>query len=356
MRTIIENFNDSTLETGLSLVWGGADLGDNNVLQFTGNGVPAGELKTSTETYKVGETYSYSFEITGALGPNTGNMIVSAGYVIGGTTFAAQHITFSISSTFPITVSGTFTPTLADFGGSPTASGHFSVAETGASTTGRAPLLDNLSVDVPCFARGTLITTQQGIVCVEDLAIGDHVLTMDNTYQPIRWIGRATLDAAALALKPKLRPVRIAAGALGNGLPSRDLIVSPQHRILARSIVAQRMFETSEILVPAIKLITLDGIEQMTDTTEVEYIHLMFDRHEIVFSNDAPTESLYLGKMALRALGAEAREEIVALFPHVAEDDFVPSAARFIPAKGKDVKHFVARLHKNGKDVLSEMR
>src|SRR5690606_41194845 len=74
--------------------------------------------------------------------------------------------------------------------------------------------------------------------------------------------GSADLD---LAMNPKLCPVRITAGALGNGMPEQDLMVSPQHRVLIRSKIALRMFNITEVLIPAIKLCDMDGIEQVTD-------------------------------------------------------------------------------------------
>ncbi|MDT9702188.1 Hint domain-containing protein, partial [Streptomyces sp. P17] len=95
--------------------------------------------------------------------------------------------------------------------------------------------------------------------------------------------GTAT-DAAALAANPHLRPVRIRAGALGAGVPARDLVVSPQHRVLLRSGIARRMFGASEVLVAAKQLLALDGVELASDLDSVTYVHFLFDRHQIVQS------------------------------------------------------------------------
>src|SRR5690606_32364085 len=100
---------------------------------------------------------------------------------------------------------------------------------------------------ITCFTLGTLIETNEGNKPVEELQPGDLIATMDNGYQPIRWIGHTTRDAIDLAQNPKLKPIRIAAGALGNGLPERDLTVSRQHRVLVRSKIAQRMFGAEEV-------------------------------------------------------------------------------------------------------------
>lgn len=170
---------------------------------------------------------------------------------------------------------------------------------------------------VPCFTSGTLIETADGPRPVDSLAVGDLVVTRDHGLQPLRWVGSRYLSAADLAANPKLIPIRIGAGALGPGRPARDLVVSPQHRIMIRSAIARRMFHSDEVLVPAVKLLGLPRIER-AGRGAVRYLHLLFDRHEIVLSNGAETESLYTGEQALTSLGPEAREEILTLFPQLA--------------------------------------
>lgn len=85
----------------------------------------------------------------------------------------------------------------------------------------------NYSDVIQCFARGTRIETETGPVRVEDLAVGDRVLTRDDGYQQIRWIGSRHLDAATLAAKPKLRPILIGKGAMGDGV--RPMICAYRH-------------------------------------------------------------------------------------------------------------------------------
>ena len=204
-----------------------------------------------------------------------------------------------------------------------------------------------------CFARGTLIKTPAGEVRVEDLTAGDDVLTMDTGPQKIRWIGSTQRDSIDLAANPKLRPVRITAGALGDGLPAQDLLVSRQHRFLVRSAIAQRMFETSEVLLPAIKLIDLDGIDIAEDVDSVEYFHILFDRHEIVCSNGAWSESLFTGPEALQAVPSASAQEIKKLFPEICEPDYEPASARHIPETGKLMRKLVARHKKNNKPLYT---
>lgn len=181
-----------------------------------------------------------------------------------------------------------------------------------------------------CFARGTLIATPSGERRIEDLAADDLVLTRDHGPQPIRWIGAHEVSSRVLRRNEKLRPIRIRAGALGDGLPAADLVVSPQHRVLVRSKVAERMFGAREVLVAAKQLLQVDGIDIAEDLAEVGYYHMLFDRHEIVFSNGAETESLFTGPEALKAVGPEAVEEIFALFPELRDRDYAATAARVL--------------------------
>lgn len=205
---------------------------------------------------------------------------------------------------------------------------------------------------VVCFAQGTQILTRNGQVTVDDLKVGDLVLTMDNGYQPIRWIGSRTLDVIDLMVNPKLKPIRIQAGALGEGLPEQDLLVSPQHRLLVRSTIAQRMFGMTEVLIPAKKLLELDGFTVDQCVPTVTYTHFLCDTHEIVFSNGAPTETLFVGQEALRSVGAAAHEEIMALFPEIAAPGFTPIPARPIPDRGRTMHKFAFRTKKNSKSVV----
>ena len=205
---------------------------------------------------------------------------------------------------------------------------------------------------LPCFCTGTQISTERGRVAIEGLELGDMVKTMDNGYRPILWIGKRKLDSIDLQMNPKLRPVRIKAGALGNNIPEEDLMVSPQHRILVSSVIVERMFNTREVLIPAIKLCGIDGIEQVTDTPEICYWHMLFDGHEIVYSNGAATESLFTGPEALKCMPPESSREIIALFPEITTQEYVAVPARHIPQKGKFMKKLIERHDKNNKPLF----
>jgi len=201
---------------------------------------------------------------------------------------------------------------------------------------------------VPCFVKGTMITTEYGDVLVENLSVGDKVLTADNGLQEVKWIGSRALDGIDLYANPKLRPICIKAGALGPDTPNCDLHVSPQHRVLIASRIAERMFDAEEVLVPAVKLVGLPGVEIATDFEPVEYFHILFDAHQIVFSDGAATESLYTGPEALRSISPEARTEVLALFPEIQNQDYAPTLARPVPDTGHLMRRLIERHASNG--------
>lgn len=224
-----------------------------------------------------------------------------------------------------------------------------------ATTTGTAVAASQLTYDntlVVCFASGTLIEGARGPVPVERLAKGDLVLTCDAGMQPIRWIGQRRIGASELATTPALRPIRIAAGALGDGTPTSDLIVSPQHRLLIRSAIATRMFDSAEVLVAAKHLLEIDGIEVVEDADSVTYVHFTFDDHQIVYANGARTESLYLGQQALGALSPAARQEIHRIFPGLRGDQLAWASARPL-APGRMGRSLARRHAKTAKPLIT---
>lgn len=191
-----------------------------------------------------------------------------------------------------------------------------------------------------CFAAGTILDTADGLRAVQDLRIGDLLLTFDNGYQPIRWIGSRSISGSELEANPKLRPVTIQTGALGDNRPSMPLTLSPQHRVMLRSPQAIELFGTDEILVPVKKLTELPGIDH-ADLTEVTYYHVLLDEHEILWSNGCLSESLYLGSQALQAITQEGRDEITAIFPGIADGNFQAAPARPFAERKKHIRHIL---------------
>ncbi|WP_295533699.1 Hint domain-containing protein [uncultured Thioclava sp.] len=172
----------------------------------------------------------------------------------------------------------------------------------------------NMERVIPCFTPGTLIATPKGEVPAETLKEGDKVLTRDNGIQEIRWAGRCDMTRDDLADAPHLAPVLIKAGSLGNDLPERDMLVSPNHRMLVANDKTALYFEEHEVLVAAKHLIGNAGIAK-AQTLGTSYLHFMFDRHEVILGNGAWTESFQPGDMTLGGMGNSQRQEIFELFP-----------------------------------------
>lgn len=203
-----------------------------------------------------------------------------------------------------------------------------------------------------CFADGTLIETSDGHVAVEDLQPGMMVRTVDRGFKPLRLALTRQVGSAPLMRNRNLRPVVITAGALGHGLPTRDLRVSRQHRMLCASPICERMFGAREVLVPAIRLTDLPGVFVEDDLRPVTYFHLVFDRHEVIFAEGTAAESLFIGPQALEAMTPEAREELLTLFPDAVEQvqDAVPVRPML---KGSRLRRLVARHAKSGKPIVA---
>jgi len=195
-----------------------------------------------------------------------------------------------------------------------------------------------------CFASGTLIDTDEGPIPIESLKSGQRIITADHGSQPLRWIGSITFSAGQLRDQEKLCPILIEAGALGPGCPSRALSVSRQHRMLVRSAAAQDASRSGEALIPAIQLVGLPGITVERDRAGITYYHLLFDAHEVVFGNGAPSESLLLGPQALRSLPAQSLAEIATLFPEIRDPGYTAQPARRLAKSGRQMRRHLELL------------
>lgn len=184
---------------------------------------------------------------------------------------------------------------------------------------------DDADIETACFVAGSLVDTDQGQKPVEGVAVGDLVLTRDNGYQRVLWTGHHAQTNASLAARPDLAAVIVRAGALGGGLPLRDMRVSPWHRLLICGQRAEMMLGEYEVLVPAIHMVGQPGIAR--DTAPQTYVHLMFEEHQIIRADGAWSESFQPGAKTLAGLDGPQRDELLALFPELADkagqDDYV---------------------------------
>ncbi|MBM2294229.1 Hint domain-containing protein [Sulfitobacter pseudonitzschiae] len=191
---------------------------------------------------------------------------------------------------------------------------------------------------VVCFASGTLILTPAGEVPVERLRPGDLVLTKDNGPKPVVWSGMRCLGMAELDRRPNLKPIEIKPGAFGN---HSALVVSPQHGLLLRH-------EDDEILVRARHLAEMRGgaARIKNGCRSVTYWHLLFERHEVIFSNGVPSESFFPGPEAIKTLDSGAHDELIALFPMLSRKLDMEGALR---SYGRTARAFL-----RGKDIPAE--
>ena len=164
-----------------------------------------------------------------------------------------------------------------------------------------------VAAGVPCFTPGTAILTPRGEVAVDQLRPGDLVSTLDNGPQRLVWVGRRDLVQPA----PHLRPVQIRAGVCGN---RRDILVSPQHAMLL-PLPGQGRADASLLRARHLADAGVAGVRIAQGKRRVSYIHLMFERHQLVFAEGAATESFFPGTQGMNALDHAARAELLELFP-----------------------------------------
>lgn len=161
---------------------------------------------------------------------------------------------------------------------------------------------------IPCFVSGTLIRTPDGETPVEQLRPGDLVVTRDEGPCPLRWIGKRTVPAEG-----DFAPIHIRADTFG---PHRDLLVSPQHRVLVRDAAAELLFGEDEVLVAARDLLNDRSVTRRSGGSVI-YVHLMFDRHQVIYSEGLPTESFLPGPQTTECFERPVVEEICRIFPEL---------------------------------------
>ncbi|GAB2716440.1 Hint domain-containing protein [Halomonas garicola] len=139
--------------------------------------------------------------------------------------------------------------------------------------------------DLICFAAGTLIATPQGEVAVEDLSIGDEILTASGASVKVKWIGRQTVHNGALAnlLADTTRPVRIQKDALAAGVPNCDLTVTSSHGIVIDGLVIN-----ASVLV---NNDTIDYVPLSELAESSSYYHIETEGHEVILANGAEAET-----------------------------------------------------------------
>lgn len=188
---------------------------------------------------------------------------------------------------------------------------------------------------VPCFVAGTMIQTPCGHERVERLALGDLVDTQDSGPQHLRWIGRRTVKAEG-----DFAPIRIQAGTFGD---HNELLVSPQHRVLVRDSLAELLFGEGEVLIAAKDLVNDRSVTRQPGGN-VTYVHLMFDKHEVIYSEGLATESFLPGPQTTSLFEQPIVDEICSIFPELDP----ATGAGYGPAARRTLRKFEAELLMSG--------
>ncbi|SDC64593.1 choice-of-anchor L domain-containing protein [Ruegeria marina] len=222
---------------------------------------------------------------------------------------AGDMITLPSGETITLNADGTFT---IDSDGSVASSNTFSYQVTDAAgNTDTAFVTINTT---PCFVAGTLIDTTRGKRAVETLAPGDMVLTKDHGPQPVRWVGCTERIAQGADA-----PILFTRNALGR---HGAVAVSPNHRILLEGPVSELLFGEAEVLVKAMHLENGRTIRRCADGKPILYVHVLFDRHEVIRAEGLESESYHPGDMSLNAFDPETRAELLRLMPDLSRSDF----------------------------------
>ena len=186
--------------------------------------------------------------------------------------------------------------------------------------------LNSTNVNVACFAADTAITTPTGKTRVQDLRIGDRIVTNTSVPTTVRWIGRQTVQTALAGAHQE--PVRLMAGALGAGLPHRDLTLTADHGLLLDGLV-----------INASALVNGRSIHFVPHTTLpacMTYYHVETTAHQMILANGIAAESFM---DAAGRQGFDNHAEYIALYgadalipemgtPRITSPRLVPTATR----------------------------
>ena len=299
--TLTLNVNPDVVNT---LRIGIADVGDSN---FDSNLLIAGgsvqnDVLLGDDEYDIVQGGTRTIDVLGNDTDNTGGVLTIT-HINGVAVSAGDTVTLATGQQVTLNADGTF-EVVNDLD---LESINFTYeAETSSGVSDVAFVTINT---IPCFVAGTMILTEAGERRVETLKEGDLVQTHDNGVQQIRWIGQRTVQAEGM-----MTPIHIAANTFGL---HRALSVSPQHRVLIRADKAELLFGTDEVLVAAKDLVNGTTVTRYASAPKVTYVHLLFDEHQVIYSEGLPTESFLPGPQTMDAFEQDTLREICTLFPQL---------------------------------------
>ncbi|MGJ8546640.1 MAG: Hint domain-containing protein [Sulfitobacter sp.] len=341
---------NGTFDDG-STGWSGTDLetnytedaylkngSSNRVAEMDGR---AGRITVMEQSFEVNSPWQTELTLDAALRNSVSNKAGVEGLTAevldaGGNVIATQVIypqstsytTFTMPISFPS--AGTYTLRMTELG----------------TDNSNGAIIDNVAIMV-CFHGSTKIAVPGGEKPAREIAPGDLVVT-GSGLRAVRWVGRRHVSAQEMAQDAKFAPVRICAGALGDGLPKADLLVSRQHRMWVNAAPCLSLFGVEAALVAAVRLTDLPGIYADQSVGALDYIHILFDQHEVVFAEGAPSESMLFGAQAKAALTVQARAQLQQMFGDAPE----AQAAAFIPPR-KEQRLLVHSIKQAGVPALA---
>lgn len=275
------------------------DRYDSSILIAGGSGQTV--LIAETDTVEMFANGSKTVDVLANDTNNTGGVITIT-HINGIAVSAGDSVTLATGQVVTLNADGTFTvDTDSDI-----ENVNFTYAvesTTGVTDTGFVTVST-----IPCFVAGTNILTPDGEVAVESLQVGDMVMTHDNGPQPLRWVGRREVEATGV-----MAPIKIRANTFGT---HSDLMVSPQHRVLVRDSLAELLFGETEVLVCAKDLVNDHSVRRV-EGGSVEYVHILFDAHEVVYSAGLATESFLPGPQMAQNFEQSIIQEICTIFPEI---------------------------------------
>ncbi|MCF2871672.1 Hint domain-containing protein [Octadecabacter sp. G9-8] len=285
-----------------------ADVADSNYdsnLLIAANSIQT-ELVAEQDYVTMQDSVTKNVDVVGNdINNTTGTLQVT--HINGNAVFAGDTITLATGQSVKLLADGTFDITTdSDF---ETTSFTYEVE----SKDGAGNVLETdvgfVTVEtIPCFVAGSMIDTVDGPRAVEGLTAGDMVMTRDDGPQPLRWIGKRSVPATG-----KMAPICIGKNALGQ---HGEVMVSPLHRVLVKDVLAELMFGEDEVLIAAKDLVNDKSIRSV-EGGDVEYVHLMFDRHQVIYAEGLASESFLPGPQTTKSFEAEIIEEITTIFPEL---------------------------------------
>lgn len=287
---------------------GVADVGDSNYdsnLLIAADSVQT-ELVAEQDLVTMQDSVTKTVDILdNDINNTTGSLVIT--HINGNAVNAGDTITLPTGQTVKLNADGTIDITTdSDF---ETTSFTYEVDSVDGSGTVLETDVGFVTVEtIPCFVAGTMIETANGPRAVEGLQPGDMVMTRDDGPQPLRWIGQRAVPAVG-----KMAPIRIRENALGE---HGELMLSPLHRVLVKDAVAELMFGEAEVLIAAKDLVN-DRSIRAVEGGDVEYVHLLFDEHQVIYSEGLATESFLPGPQTAKSFEAEIVEEICTIFPEL---------------------------------------